>query len=311
METAEFSGSFFEAGQQQGRIYRKNGMTLDWLKISETLCRGQLEAYEKFYPEQLDEIRGIASSAGLDEKKALYFFTSSEILYYRRALGLDRGCTILGVKNRNGSFVGRNYDWLPRAEKFFSMYRVKSPVRNSFAAVTDMGVVEGSEKRMQFFNADDAVNTKGLYIGLTFAYSDKTSNGLGFSHAIKMVAETCSTVKEALKVLGKIPLCRPESYFIADASGEMAVVEHNSRKSKVLKPENGILAHTNHYLDRDLAEEDAVLKVNPSHTTFQRYREVLKKANEIGENFSQKDTLKALCTRNSCTLQNTRERKTI
>ena len=120
----------------------------------------------------------------------------------------------------------------------------------------------------------------------------------------KIIAETCETVKEAIKVFEKVPLCCPKNFFIADKNGDMAIVEHTSKKFKVLYPKDDILIQTNHYVDNELAKEDTVLKRVPIHNTFIRYYETLQKINLYKDKFKQDSAIKILGKPGSYTCQN-------
>lgn len=313
MNIKTFKGNFFEIGQQQGRIYKTNRMNFDKVKIDPVLYKNQLHVYEEHYPELLEEFRGMAKGGNFDEEKLIYNFTTSEILYYRNRFGLDKACTIFGYKEKDKLFVGRNYDWLPETDKIFEVYKVVNPERNSFVAVTDMGIGSPTtaKPRYFFYNADDAINDKGLFIGLTFAYADEWSYGVSCIHMTKIIAETCETVKEAIKVFEKVPLCCPKNFFIADKNGDMAIVEHTSKKFKVIYPKDNILIQTNHYVDNELANEDTVLKRVPFHNTFIRYYETLQKINFERDKFKLDSAIKILGKPGSYTCQNFPGIKTI
>ena len=313
MNVKIFKGNFFEVGQQQGEIYKANGMNFDKVKIDPVLYKNQLEAYKKHYPELLEEFRGMASGGNFDEEKLIYDFITSEIYYYRKQFGLDKACTIFGYKTKDNLFIGRNYDWLPETEKIFEVYKVLNPKKNSFVAVTDMGIGSPATAKPEYFfyNADDAINNKGLFIGLTFANADQWSYGISCIHMTKIIAEACETVKDAIKVFEKIPLCCPKNFFIADKNGDMAIVEHTSKKFKVIYPENNILIQTNHYVDSELAKEDVVLKRVPQHNTFIRYYETLQKINQQKNKFNLNSAIKILGKPGSYTCQNFPGIKTI
>ncbi|MEK7649297.1 MAG: C45 family peptidase [Patescibacteria group bacterium] len=313
MNTKTFKGNFFEIGQQQGRIYKTNGMNFDKVKIDPVLYKNQLQVYEKHYPELLEEFRGMAKDGNFDEEKLIYDFITSEIFYYRNRFGLDKACTIFGYKAKNNLFVGRNYDWLPETDKIFEVYKIVNPERNSFIAITDMGIGSPSTAKPKYFfyNADDAINNKGLFIGLTFAYADQWSYGVSCIHMTKIIAETCETVKDAIKVFEKIPLCCPKNFFIADKNGDMAIVEHTAKKFKVIYPKDNILIQTNHYVDSELAKEDTVLKRVPYHNTFIRYYETLQKINFERNKFKLDSAIKILGKPGSYTCQNFPGIKTI
>jgi predicted choloylglycine hydrolase len=162
-----------------------------------------------------------------------------------------------------------------------------------------------------FYDADDAINDKGLFIGLTFAYADQWSYGISCTHVTKLIAEICETIKDAIGVFEKVSLCCPKNFFIADKNGDMAIVEHTSKKFKVLYPEDNILIQTNHYVDEELAKEDTVLKRVPDHNTFIRYYETLQKINFERAKFKQESVNKVLGRPGSYTCQNFPGIKTI
>lgn len=309
-----FKGSFLEIGKQQGRVYKKNGMSFKNIKINSKLFQNQLRIYKNHYPELLEELKGVAEGGGFDEEKVIYKFITEELRWFTKEFNLKKACTIFGVKNKEGVFVGRNYDWRPVVEKIFEVYKVKNNERNNFIAITDMGVgydLSIVKPKYFFYNADDTINDKGLFIGLTFAYNDKWSYGLSCVHLIKLVAETCTTVDDALNVFKKTPLCYPKNFFIADRFGNMAVVEHTSKRFKILHPKNNVLIQTNHYVDSELAQEDTVLSEVPTHNTFLRYYETLQKINARKEKFQLSDIIKILGNTKSYVCQNHKKIKTI
>ena len=313
MNIKTFKGNFFEIGQQQGKIYKENGMSFDNIKIDPLLFKKQLQIYETHYPELLNEFKGMANGGNFNEDKLIYKFITGEIFYYLNKLRIDKACTIFGYKIKDNLYVGRNYDWLKETEKIFRVYKFINPERNSFIAISDMGISNpaGAKLKYLFYNADDAINDKGLFIGLTFAYTDKWSYGLGCIHLIKLITETCETVNDALKVFEKVPLSDPKNFFIADKNGDMAIVEHTSKKFKVLYPKDNVLIQTNHFIDSELAKEDLVLKQKPTHNTYLRFDETLKNINIEKNNFNHDSIIKILGKKGSYTCQNSPDLKTI
>lgn len=311
MKIKTFSGDFSDIGKQQGKIYFENGVSFDKIKINARLYKKQLAVYQEHYPAMLQELKSMADAVNFDRDKLIYSFLCNDLLWYIEKLGLRKACTIFGVKCKNGVFVGRNYDWLPVTEKYFEVYKVKNPQRNTFIAVTDMSIDNENNLKDRFYSANDAINDKGLFIGITFAHNDKWSYGLSSSHIVKLIAETCSTTDDALKVFKKVPLCCPKNFFIADKRGKMAVVEHTSKKFKVLYPNNDVLIQTNHYVDPELVDEDTVLKETPYHNTYIRYYETLQKINFKKDKFNQNDIVNVLGLPGSYTCQNSKEMKTI
>ncbi len=310
MKMKTFKGSYFEIGKQQGKIYRDNGLNIDWVKINKKLLAGQIKVYQKHYPQLLEEINGIAQGGGYDEEKMLQIYLANEILYFTNRFNIPINCSIFGVKNKNGVFVGRNLDWTPIAEKIMQVYRREGSDCFNFLAVTDMhiGSPDDVKNKFMFYNTIDVINEKGLFIGITFAYGDSWQFGLSWRDMSKLIGETCTTVEDATQLFERIPLAVPKNFFIADKKGNMVVVEHAVKKYGVIYPQDNVLIHTNHYVDPELAKIDKVLKETPHHNTFIRYYEALQKINLIKEKFKLSDVIKVLGNPQSYLLQNHKSR---
>ena len=297
MKTRIFRGNFCEIGEQQGRLYKANGMKLlDKVEIDPTLYKNQLRVYGKHYPEILEELNGIAEAGNYDKDKLIFFAVASEISFYRNLFGSHKQCTIFGYKDEKCLYVGRNYDWLPACDNVFEAYKVINPERNSFIAVTDMGILspETAKPEYCFYNVDDAINDKGLFIGLTFAHAAQWSYGISTMLITKLIAETCGTVDQALNVFQRVPLCCPKNFLIADKNGDMVVVEHTSKKFRVVYPKDNVLIQTNHYVDPELAREDIIFEQNPTTNSFIRYYETLQRINLERARFNLNSIIKIL-----------------
>ena len=153
------------------------------------------------------------------------------------------------------------------------------------------------------YTEDDAINDKGLYIGLNFALMYKWSYGLKPPHMIRLIAENCENVDEALEIIKKVPLCYPKFFFIADRSGNMAVVEHDSKKAVIRKETNDILIMTNHFIDGELKKEDKILAKYPDNNTKLRYEDVSQKIESKKYDFNFPDIIEILGDVNSYACQ--------
>lgn len=309
MKEIIFKGEYKAIGKQLGVIYRKNGKLYDSKKRNINLYKKQLFFYKKFYPELLEEYRGIAEGGNYNYEDVIYSNITGELFWYKNKS--RPSCTIFGVKNKFGTFVGRNYDWYPKT--IASIYKYINPNSYNYIAVTDNNCgIEPQKKEISYY-IDDAINEKGLYIGITFAHGSNTSYGLSSGHIRKLIIEKCKNVKEAIEFFNKIPVSCPKNFFISDRNGEMVIVEHASGKNfKVIKPQNGILIKTNHYLDPTLAKQDLILRARPSNSTFVRYYELLRNINLIGvDKIKQKNITKLILDTDSYLVQNSARVKTI
>jgi len=291
-----FKGSFFEIGKQQGGIYRQNGLNLASVKVNQKIVAEQLKIYQKHYPQLLEEIEGIAVGGNFDKEKLLYLYLAVEIVGFANRFKMPLSCTIFGVTSSNGTFVGRNLDWLPITEKVMELHKREAEGCYKLLAVSDMFIGNPSDVEQKFLLYDtiDVINEKGLFVGITFAYGNTWSYGLSWKELTRIIGERCATVDEALEIFKSIPVSVPKNFFIADKTGKMVAVEHNSDKYKVVYPKDNVLIHTNHYLDPELVKIDRVMTETPTHNTFIRYYETLQKVNEMKDKFQQSDVIKIL-----------------
>ena len=317
MDIKTFEGNHFEIGQQQGSFYKANGVKDYQGEIDQDLYKKQLQVYEKYYPQYLEQLRGIADGGGFDQEKTIYSAITGELFFFKNMIGLGRACTIFGYQSEDGLYIGRNYDWLPVSTDVFCLYAIDNPDRYSFKAVTDYGVIDSSMTAPQYrsFIPEDAINDKGLFIGITFAFADQWSYGISSVHLVNYIAETCETVDDALAVFERIPACCPKNYFIADKNGNMVTVEHTAKRYKLVYPQDNVLIQTNHYIDPELTQEDTVLKRIPFHNTYVRYYETLQRINFqrclLKEKFELDSILKILDDPATYTCQNLPDLATI
>jgi len=301
LEVKTFTGNYFEIGRQQGEIYRQNGMNCDLVKIDPTIYKRQLQIYEKHYPQMLEELRGVAEGGNYQLDNVIWWFICGAESCLKEKAAPPKACSIFGVKNQGRLYVGRNYDLFPMTENLFEVYKVVNPQCNSYIAVSDMGsyrFLEANPKCLFYYPAD-AINRQGLFVGPTYAFGDQCSYGLAVIHMMKLITETCATVHEALAVFEKVPLNWPKNFFIADKNGDMAVVEHTSRRFKVLYPQDDILLQTNHYLDPELKKDDQIYNNTITNTlmrynTLERYDEIYQKLKAGKEHFGFEDIIEIL-----------------
>ena len=308
MEEIVFKGDYQNIGHQLGKIYHKNGKVYN-SQINKALYTKQLFYYRKFYPELLQELKGISAGGNYEYDKVAYDNLTGEIFWYKNKNRTS--CTIFGVQNKFGTFVGRNYDWYPKT--IASIYHYINPFSYNYIALTDNNYYPGFKKKDQSYYPDDAINEKGLYVGITFAHGKNTSYGLSSAHIRKLIIEKCKNVSEALALFKKIPVCCPKNFFLADKTGAMVVVEHASGKNyKVIKPQNGILIKTNHYLDPTLIKQDLLMLSRPANSTYVRYYELLRNVNLLGaEKIKLEDVAKLILDKKSYIRQHTRTSQTI
>ena len=83
---------------------------------------------------------------------------------------------------------------------------------------------------------EDAVNARGLAIGLTSVYTPRPRPGLNAGMVLRLLAETCAAVPEALDRLRVLPLASCQTLTLADAAGDIAVAECSPEGMRVERP---------------------------------------------------------------------------
>ena len=271
----KFSGTRADYGKFYADVMRANGHDFYRHVNPETLHR-QTKIYHKFYPEIITELEAVAEAIGLPPEFILYEDIAAPVDHWRdRIHQRNHGCTIFAIHENGQTFVGRNYDWLPAAREFYEGYKLEIKGANPYFAFSDGSVWRhhtGKKTRKPYF--EDAINDKGLYIGLTFSHIDQWGYGILPAHFIRYVAEKCQTTRQALNAFAKLPGAIPKNFLIADAKGNTAVVEHATRRYAIIRPnQNGVLIHTNHCLAPELQVLDRIRDHNPTTNSFVRYAE--------------------------------------
>lgn len=270
----KFEGTYYEFGEHIGRQLIENDHDFA-VDIDQNILRRQLKEYKKHYPEMLEQSAGIAHVTGLPVKQVIYNEIALHLESRKRRLAAKKGCTIFAVHENGRTFVGRNYDWMPRVRMIFEKCDISLKGKYRYFAFSDQSTWPGHLGRKTWeYSTEDAINEHGLYIGLTFSHIDKWSYGIDSPHMLRFVAEHCKNTKEALAAFRKIPVNCAQNFLVADKSGDMAVVQHYARGFEIIRPDDrGVLLLTNHVLSPKIKKLDQVRKDDPSHDTFLRYAE--------------------------------------
>ena len=109
----KFTGTYYEFGEYIGRQLIENNHDFA-VDMNDNIMRRQLKVYQKYYPEMLEQAKGIAHVTRLPEKQVIYNEIATHLEARKRRLAAKKGCTIFAVRQGRQVFIGRNYDWMPR-----------------------------------------------------------------------------------------------------------------------------------------------------------------------------------------------------
>jgi hypothetical protein len=228
-----YRGSHFERGLQRGLRLKDTLIVPDMRALPPAFVEGCRAAAARFHPPVIEEFEGLLRGGGFDrEAMTAYYFARLE-----SRLG---GCTMFAVqpafrKGGRGPIVGRNYDWAAedlrwcRLERYFPADGLRRiGYTHHWAACPDV------------------LNEGGLYLAIAALPPEPVlAPGVQWSILVDMVSECCTSVAEATAACARVVHLRPMSYLLADASGDVAVVEATPRRVTVRSPENGFVVATN------------------------------------------------------------------
>lgn len=241
MYQSSFKGTHYEAGLRYGEMLRKNGIPpLIGVKISQERMRYAKEAipvYEEFYPEILEEIRGISSGLGSE------FMDMAGFLLSMYAFTFDNHCSNFAFISKNGPLFGRNSDFSTMVEELCQSAHYE--LNHSFSFIGNTTA---------WTEIEDGVNEHGLAAGLTFIWPLVVKPGFNAGMLVRYILEKCHTVSEAVEAMRRLPIGSAQTVTLLDRSGDMAVVECNCEKFTVRKPKEGenYIFTANHFISDEM-----------------------------------------------------------
>lgn len=238
-------GTHYEAGYKWGNLLFRHGNiisnqhTFTITEERKSFAKLCIPIYQKYYPEILEEIKGIADGQR-DSYENLCTFLLSMYCFE-----LTNHCTCFAFKNNKQIILGRNSDFLVSLEKLYM---------NCIYKLDDVYVFNGNTTA--FVQMEDGINEHGLAIGLTFVYPKIRKAGFNAGMLVRYLLEKCTSTDEVLQKLKNIPVASQQTLTIADENGKIVVVECNAERLKVIYPnENGNFVVTANNFNSDEMKE--------------------------------------------------------
>ena len=225
MYHGRFKNSHYEAGYKWGSLLYKNGNiisnqhTFVITKERKEFAKECLPIYEKYYPEILEEIRGIADGQR-SSYEDLYTFLISMYCFE-----FNNHCTCIAVKNKDNILFARNSDFLVSLEKLYM---------NCLYDLDNVYAFNGNTTA--FIEMEDGINEYGLAVGLTFVYPTVIRAGFNSGMLVRFLLEKCKTTEEAISLLKSVPIASQQTLTIADRTGNIVVAECNCEEIEIIRP---------------------------------------------------------------------------
>lgn len=174
---------------------------------------------ERFYPNLLAEFQGFAKGWGVEAAHLGAFVAGLGVF------DMSGKCSAFASRTQDAVIFGRNYDLL---------YQLRKTTESSLIAPQDkFAYVSQSDV---FIGRCDGMNETGLAIAMSFVNGTQIQPGITFHLIIRKVLETCSTVAEAIALIQSVKVASANNFLVADATGNIAVVESAPQGSAVREP---------------------------------------------------------------------------
>lgn len=228
MYHSRFKSSHYSAGYQWGnRLYKNNfhiekQATFTVTEKKRMFYQECLPIYQRFYPEILDEIAGVADGQRMNKEDLGAFLLAMYCFEFTNK------CTCFACRDNGLILFGRNSDFLAE---------IGNLVMN---CIYDLeGGISFNGNTTAFIEMEDGINEYGLAIGLTSVYPKIVRPGFNSGMLLRYCLEKCKSVDEAIHAIKAIPIASQQTYTMIDRSGKMAVVECNCNHIEVVLPEEG------------------------------------------------------------------------
>lgn len=267
LPVVKLNGSLYEQGLQQGRelhnriqhniaVYFDRFQREGRLSPSQVLERARLyrEVIEAQSPGYMEILRGIAAGGGFDLDELVAVNVRYEILYDRftaNALednpdflasiaGECTGFAVLPERSANGHLIlGQNWDWIPDVKG--AVLQTMEPDGMQTLSFTEAGIAAG---KIGFNSAGVGLTVNGL-----MSLDDDWLRLKTPFHVRCYEILRSSDLESAVRVITEEERSCSTNFMIAFAPDSAVDIEAAPQTYRRLEPENGVLVHTNHFLD--------------------------------------------------------------
>ena len=211
---------------------------ISWEKAREKALRN-LPFVESACPKVLEEMKGIAEGSGTDFRDIFTLNSRSEIVLEEQV----DGCTAFAVSpalTGDRLLLCQNWDWIRRQEESLVVLEIDQAPEPSILMIAEAGLVSGK-----------GLNSAG--IGACFNALSTGSGQPGVPvHVILRRILDAPALGDAVEAVSGAVRAGSGNFLVGTREGEMLDIEAIPEDFGVLLPENGFLAHTNHFLAPNL-----------------------------------------------------------
>lgn len=219
-----FNGTHYQIGHRWGQLLKQRGIQIlqtvpfPITKHRQDFADACVPVYAKHFPQVLEEIQGIA------EGQACKCRDLQAVLFGMYCIMPAAHCSCFVTKAKDGGVIlGRNSDFLTSIEKLY--------MNTIYQFLDDTYSFNGNTTA--FVEMEDGINQHGLAVGLTSVAPLTIQPGINAGMLLRLFLEKCKTVGDVLLMLKSIPVASSQTFVVADAFGDAALLECTPDKIEV------------------------------------------------------------------------------
>lgn len=253
LPTYRFAGSHREIGRQYGaacrepirkhlfmaleRIRARSGWTVGDAIDQALTYRAVVMQHTPFFD---DELQGLADGSGLSLGEAYLLQLRAELNPSTAIAEETPECTTFAVGSTGsaggGIFAGQVAD-LPVAYRDLGvLVELRTPEQPAILMYTPAGQISYI-----------GINSAGLACFANYLHCEGWGMGVP-RYFLSRLAMRCTSVAQAMDRVRAVPRASSRNLLMADASGVIVDLETTVTEDAVVLPEQGVLAHANHYM---------------------------------------------------------------
>lgn len=257
-----------------------------WPEVRREAARyeASIAAFDERY---VVEMRGIAEGADVDLEDILSINVRTEVMFAAKAraaegVGVDAGgprqgeCTAFAVvpeaSATGHTLIGQNWDWLLHCFDTVVVLEAEQEEGPNYVSVVEAGLL-----------AKTGMNSSGLGVATNALVTedDRGEPGIPY-HVLLRAFMDCETISDALSAAQRAPRSSSANYLLAHRDGMAVDIEAapgDFSRMFLLFPDDGMLAHTNHFRSPAFDRKDVSLWVMPdSPFRLERLRAAVERA---------------------------------
>lgn len=249
-----------------GRLHQRK------LKKQNAAIKKLTSTVEKFFPDYIEEVKGIGDGANQPFEQLLLFSFEEE-------LSPGEKCSSLALKTKNNIFFAHNEDW----DLGLPLYMVKAKPKGkpAFISLANAG---------QFCGTVVGMNEYGFVYGGNSINTKLDFNGLPKVYCLRSFLE-CKTISDAVKIISKAKRAiGNNSVLVSRKQMSVATLEWSPQKFILKKCDK--VAHTNHFITKEMSAHQTT---STSRSSKARY-DFLKTTLEKNEGMSLKEIKNIMST---------------